>query len=343
MNATASILYVGTKSGTCEQRARTLTRLGRNVTYVESEIPPRESALYALYWLGNRFSYPPDMFFANSNIKRELERSAFDVVWIDKGRSIRPGTLRWVRRQRPETRVINYSPDNMFSPFNTSIQYRRSIPLYDLHITTKSFSADEFRAGGAKRVFLIDKAFDPKTHRPLELSDADRMRYGADISFIGVYEREMGDLLYALAEAGLRVVVWGRYWNRYPRSHPLLELRNEWLEGIEYTKAINATRINLGLLRTSAGDLHTARSVEIPSCRAFMLGQRTEEHLRLFAEGEEAEFFSSTDELLAKCRHYLEHDDERRRIAEGGYRRCIEGGYDLESRLESILTEIERL
>jgi len=192
-------------------------------------------------------------------------------------------------------------------------------------------------------VFQIDKAFDPNTHRPLELEDVDRQRYQADIGFTGVYEREMADLLYGLAEAGLHVVVWGRYWNRYPRSHSKLELRNEWLSGIEYTKAINATRINLGLLRKSAGDLHTARSVEIPSCRAFMLGERTEEHQRLFEEGVEAEFFSSFDELLAKCRHYLEHEEERLRIAEGGYRRCIESGYDLSSRLKTILLEIERL
>ncbi len=343
MNATSSILYVGPKSGTCGQRARTLVELGRNVTHIESAIARRASGLYVLYWLGHHVSYPPDMFAANSNIKRELRRRAFDVVWIDKGRSIRPGTLRWVRRHHPQTPLVNFSPDNMFNSFNSSIQYRRSIPLFDLHITTKSFSVDELRGAGAKRVLLIDKAFDPKTHRPLALSEAERERYRADISFIGVYEREMGDLLYGLAEAGLRVVVWGRYWNRYPRSHPRLELRNEWLPGIEYTKAINATRINLGLLRKSARDLHTARSIEIPSCKAFMLGERTDEHLRLFEEGEEAEFFSSFDELLAKCRHFLEYDDERRRIAEGGYRRCIESAYDLGSRLETMLAEIEGL
>lgn len=343
MNATETILYVGPTSGTCGQRARTLLELGRDLTHVKADIPRRNSPLYALYWLGHQLSYPPDMFAANANIKHQLRRRSFDMVWIDKGRWIRPGTLRWVRRHSPGTPLVNYSPDNMFSPFNTTIQYRRSIPLFDLHVTTKSFSVEDLRAAGAKRVLLIDKAFDPKTHRPLTLEAADLERYRADVGFIGVYERQMGDLLYGLAEAGLRVVVWGRYWNRYPRSHSLLELKNEWLPGIEYTKAINATRINLGLLRKSAGDLHTARSVEIPACRAFMLGERTEEHARLFEEGAEAEFFSSPDELLAKCRHYLEHDEERRRIAEGGYQRCIGSGYDLPSRLEKILAEIASL
>jgi len=343
VRATARILYVGTKSGTCLQRASTLGLLGRTVTHIESGIVDRESVGYPLYWLGHRVSYPPDLFAANASIKRELCSGPFDLVWIDKGRSIRSGTLRWVRRHCPETPIVNFSPDNMFSPHNTSIQYRGSLRFYDLHVTTKSFCVEAFRNAGAKRVFLIDKAFDPNTHCPMELEDADRKRYEADIGFTGVYERGMGDLLYGLAEAGLRVVVWGRYWNRYPRSHPRLELRNEWLSGIEYTKAINATRINLGLLRKSAGDLHTARSIEIPSCRAFMLGERTEEHLRLFQEGVEAEFFSSFDELLAKCRHYLEHDEERLRIAEGGYRRCTERGYDLQSRLQTILAEIERL
>ncbi len=343
MTAAQSILYVGPRSGTCEQRARALTELGRRLTHIEAELPLRRDPRYLAYWLGHHFSRPPDVFAANSKIKREFRRGETDILWIDKGRSIRPGTLRRVRRRSPAAKFVLYSADNMFNEHNRSHRFLRGIPLYDLHVTTKSFSVDVLREAGAARVLCVDKAFDPKTHRPLELTASERERYDSDIGFIGVYEREIADLLYGLAEAGLRVVVWGAYWDRYPRAHPRLELRNEWLSGLDYSKAINATRINLGLLRKSSGDLHTARSIEIPACRAFMLGKRTDEHVRLFEEGEEAEFFSSFEELLSKCRYYLAHDVERRRIAEGGYRRCIEGRYDVHSRLTTILEEIERV
>ena len=63
---------------------------------------------------------------------------------------------------------------------------------------------------------------------------------------------------------------------------------------------------------------------------------------RYFKEGVEAEFFDSDDELLEKCRHYLAHPDERRRIADAGRRRCIESGYFEPDRVREILPALEQ-
>jgi spore maturation protein CgeB len=71
-----------------------------------------------------------------------------------------------------------------------------------------------------------------------------------------------------------------------------------------------------------------------------MLAERTDEHLGLFAEGAEAEFFEGSKELLTKCRHYLAHDDEHRRIAEAGFARCLRGGYDNKGRLRRVLDHL---
>ncbi len=121
---------------------------------------------------------------------------------------------------------------------------------------------------------------------------------------------------------------------------PNLTLHDVWLDDLDYPKSLNATRINLGFLRKANRDLQTTRSVEIPACRAFLLAERTDEHLGLFTEGVEAEFFDGPEELLAKCRHYLAHDDERRRVAEAGFARCIRDGYDNEGRLRRVLDHL---
>ena len=87
---------------------------------------------------------------------------------------------------------------------------------------------------------------------------------------------------------------------------------------------------------------HTAsRTFQIPALGAFLLHERNELVSQYFREGVEAEFFDSDDELLEKCRHYLAHPEERRRIAEAGRRRVIESGYSEPDRVRELLPAID--
>ncbi|TMA32607.1 MAG: glycosyltransferase family 1 protein, partial [Deltaproteobacteria bacterium] len=122
----------------------------------------------------------------------------------------------------------------------------------------------------------------------------------------------------------------------FEKSHPLLRVIDTFVGDGDYPRVLSATQINLGFLRKMNRDLQTTRSIEIPACRAFMLAERTSEHLGLFEEGKEAEFFGSFEELLAKCRYYLARDLERRRIADAGHRRC-HAGYTTTHRVIEIL------
>jgi spore maturation protein CgeB len=99
------------------------------------------------------------------------------------------------------------------------------------------------------------------------------------------------------------------------------------LRGDDFARACSAFKINLAFLRKLNRDQQTTRSVEIPACGGFMLAERTPEHLRMFAEGEEAEFFSSVEELAAKCRRYIDDSAARESIARRGHERCIRDDY----------------
>jgi hypothetical protein len=341
VRARRSILYVGPCSGTCLQRANALRALGHRVEHVESGVPDA-GVRRQLYRAGHHLGLPPDVYGSNAAILRALSREAFDVLWVDKGLTIRARTLRRARRLKSALLCVSYSPDDMASPDNRSSAWLRCAPLYDVHVTTKSFNVGELPELGARDVFFVDNAFDPATHRPLELSPEERRRFAADVGFVGTFESERAEAMLALARRGVRVTIHGGRWERFRGRHANLDVRHEVLEGLDYARAVNATKINLGFLRKAYRDLQTTRSIEIPACGGFLLAERTDEHRRLFAEGVEAEFFASQDELEAKVRRYLACEEERLRIAAAGRRRCLEGGYGNEERLAAVFEHLER-
>jgi len=60
----------------------------------------------------------------------------------------------------------------------------------------------------------------------------------------------------------------------------------------------------------------------------------------LFKEGVEAEYFSSTEELLDKTRFYLEHDAKRLAIAQQGRDKVVRAGHDIRSRMNQWLEDV---
>lgn len=330
------VVYVGPNSGTSRHRARALADLGHSLIHIDTRNPP--GFLKAtVFRLAHRLRYPPDFARANRSLVETVSRERVDLVMVDKGLSIRPATLRAVKRASPKTRLVSYSPDDMFNPSNQSIPYLRSIPFYDHHVTTKSYNVAELKEAGARDVLFVNNAFDPHSHRPLDLTPAEMARYQADVGFIGGFETDRAEHILALARAGIEVTVWSASWPRRGFSHPNLRVHFQPLIDMEYTKGIVGARINLGFLRKCNRDLQTTRTMEIPGCGGFLLAERTDQHLGLFEESKEAEFFDSSEELIEKCRYYLAHEDERRRIAAAGRRKCFAAGYSNQDTLRSVL------
>jgi len=341
-----NILFIGDlfPFGRTYQRKRALEELGHSVTahslttedwYYKS----KPSLLYRVLW---KAGFPPDLAQTNKAILRKVQNGHFDIVWIEKGNNVWPRTLRAAKEVSPTTQIVSYTEDDMFAPHNRSIFYTRGLKHYDLVFTTKSYNCtpNELPSLGAKRVIFVDKAFDIHAHRPIPVTLNDVEALGGDVGFIGSFERERAESMLYLAKNGVLVRVWGNGWSKLARYHPNLLIENRPLYGDDYVKGLCATRINLCFLRKINRDLQTDRTMEIPACGAFMLADRTGEHLRLFEEGKEAAYFGSNEELLEKVRYYLDHEVERRGIASAGRKRCLDSGYSHHERLKYMLSVV---
>ena len=336
------ILFIGDLNtyGRGYQRYRTLKEMGHDVvafSHTKVSSPGRienPSLPSRIFW---KLRIPLDTTRVNRKIHDTIRSSSFDVVWIEKGNMIWPWTLRDIKKQAALARLISCSEDDMYATHGHSLWYRTGLHYYDLVFTTKTYNLAELILFGARKTRLFLDSYNEKVHKPMNLTEAERERFSSDVSAIGAFEAERAESLIYLASHGIRVNVWGNDWSDMVNRHPNLVIKNEFLFGDDYSKAICATKINLNFLRKINRDEVTSRSVELAACGGFMLGERTRRHLEFFEEGVEAEFFGSNEELLKKVRHYLEKSEEREKIARAGRERCVKSGYSMRAQLDQML------
>lgn len=337
------IFYIGPlwQGSTCLHRYLALTELDHLVFPFDTEyyFPSMYKGFHTLI---RKIGFGPRLWRMNHDITARVKEFKPDLIWIDKGLLIAPKTLRDFKKLPNFPLLIHYSPDDMMNPDNQSRFYLRSVPLYDIHITTKTPNVNELKALGARKVCFMDNKYRVAVHRPVPISNADREMYGGEIGFIGSYEKERANSMNHIAQCGLRVRIWGPGWkNRDFSPHPNLLIENRALWGEEYPRVICSTDINLCFLRKVNRDRQTTRSMEIPACGGFMVAERTDEHLRLFQEDEEVVFFSSDDELVEKLRYYTGHPEDRLRIARAGCNRCLKSSYSDISQFRVFFQELD--
>lgn len=340
------ILSVGTMSGTsntCKFRNMALEEIADIVDVVNSEF----KNINLFYKIANKlFSmglpiYLPDCSSANKKIIEYVKRNKYDVVWIDKGITINPKTLKYIHKLQPQAKIVSYSPDNMALRHNQSQNYLKSIPIYDYHITTKSYILEDMKKLGAKNIKFVCKSYEHKFHYPRKVTQADLERLGSDVGFVGAWEKERMESILYLSRNGIKVRVFGdEKWSICKNDNPNLIIENHGLYDEDYSKSFKCFKISLCFLRKMNFDQQTSRTMEIPASGGFMLAERTKEHEMLFKEGEEAEFFDTNEELLEKCRYYLKNEDERKKIVYGGLKRCKTSGYSNLETIRNILDSI---
>lgn len=94
-------------------------------------------------------------------------------------------------------------------------------------------------------------------------------------------------------------------------------------------KVFYNSRINLNVTMRNIRTGLPLRMFDIMGCEGFLLTNYQAEIASLFESGRDLVVYESFDDCLKKAGYYLEHEDERRTIAENGYRKiCAHHTYD---------------
>ena len=338
-------LYVGelNPEGTCFERMNVLARLG--VVSIPFDVKPY------YYEVGPKLermlTYRTKAGRAVVRLNRDLQHLArtesFDAAWIDKGIWIWPETLDVLRKRAKRQIAVHNTPDPQIL-FHKSRHFFRCIPHYDLLVTTKPYEVQGYKAKGARRILLVLQGY-RDLFTPEQAAGTENPELASEVCFVGTCYDGRVDRIRAASRASQNIAVWGDKWPGYTRSRPWLRpiVRGNSIYGERYPAALRATKIALCFLAKCVPETTKTRTFEIPATGTFMLAERTDDHLALFQEGKEAEFFGSDEEMVDKIRFYLANDGARTRIAAAGRERCLKSGYSDEHQLRRMLDAMHEL
>ena len=225
-------------------------------------------------------------------------------------------------------------------PFNDK-KFLETIPLYECIFTYNGEFIKQWDSLGAKDVKYLPFASDPGVHKPVNLTEKERVFFQSPISYIAAWQPGVEYWPEKIADFGLKI--WGNQWYYLKKNSPL---KNTWQGedsgmGENFARVCSGAKIIFNLVREKNGQSHSQKTFEIPSCGAFMLTKRTEDQLEFFPEDVAAVYFQTEEELLEKIKFYLKNDDERNKIAAKGFE--IAKSHRYSHRMQEVVNRYKKL
>lgn len=314
-------------SSTARHRADALARLGCEVDMHD----PFEAVHVSLQGLPGAIHYRTGYMFLNRAVERWVRTvlsgaQHYDLCMIDGGELLSAVALKSIKAHCQHLVLFNH--DDPTGPRDGArfMTLRRAIPAYDLCLVVRPVNVDEFKARGAKEVRHVWRSYDEIAHRPLDPTRPVDPIYDNDIAFIGrrIKGEDRDLFLRDLIKLGIKPAIWGDNWQSSPVWSTLQPYwRGASLSGQNYVDAMRGAKMCLGMLSKGNRDEHTTRSMEIPAAGGLLFAERTTEHEQLYREGEEAVFWSTTEECATRCKALLADSAFRESVRQGGQRRVL--------------------
>jgi hypothetical protein len=230
---------------------------------------------------------------------------------------------------------VNFLTDDPWNEAQRAPWFLRAVCGYDEVLSTRRANLNDLRALGCRRVGYLPFGYAPHLHFREQLAPERMRALESDVIFAGGGDRDRVPYIGALAAAGLKVALYGGYWDHFAETRNLAQ----GLKSPAFVRqAVTAAKVALCLVRRANRDGVCMRSFEVPAMGAAMLVERTEEHAELFGpEGQAVLYFGGIPEMIEKARRLVNNEGERVRLKEAAHRLIVTGNHTYRDRLASIL------
>lgn len=275
----------------------------------------------------------------NEELLIVVNRFRPDVLWIFKGMEIFPEILMTIKEKG--ILLVNYNPDHPFrfaSRGSGNSNVLKSIQLYDHHFCYSIQIQKELESR-----FGVSASWLPFGYLKAQKNDSENLI--RKVCFIGNPDNERARIINLLIENQLPVVLFGTNWDRYITNsdNHLVETYPPIFKE-EFTNVAQQYVVQLNLFRKQNEGSHNMRTFEMPALGCLMLAPRSEEHLCLFQEGKEAEFYSNDEELIEKVTHLLNVEEHTiKAYRRFSYERSIASDYSYFNRSKEVFKLLENL
>jgi len=278
--------------------------------------------------LSATFLREPERLF-EKRLLRYVQHFQPDLILVTLGNQVSPKTVRRIRSVS-KAPIVCWCQDQM-----TTIGRQFLLGSeYDVVFVKDRYMQDLFSRMIKSTPFMyLPEACNPRIHRSVQLTPADKAFYGCEVMIAGTLYYYRQEILQQLDNFNLKI--WGMRpsWllNRLSEKHTGKEVFAD-----DKARAVAGASICLNTLHYAEVDGLNCRAFEIAGCGGFQLISAVPVLAEHFEIGNEIVDFRTTAQLAELIRHYLDHPEQATEIAQRGQLRAHRE-HTFEKRLSEIL------
>lgn len=280
-------------------------------------------------------SFPRFETYVYDRLCRTVESYNPDLIITHSG-GIPPRAIRKMKRETGAT-IVCWFPDH---PGNIGRGYLLA-GAYDALFAKDKYLVQLVRNNLGQKAYYLPECCQPRWHRRVELTEEEKRFYGCDLTIAGNLYWYRASIFEHFIE-DYDVKLWGPPMPKWLQSPIRRVHQNRYVGELEKAKAFNAAKIVLNTFQPGEFRGVNVRVFETAGCGAFQICEYRPEIEELFILGKEIVVFHSIADLKEKIDYYLEHPQERQRIADAAYKRAHKD-HTYEKRLQTMLDIVTRM